>query len=64
MSSWDPDNLCDISGVCCAPYGEEAGVTNCVHCGKELVKVNGQWFTWDYEYHPHPLPQSQEGKPL
>ncbi len=57
------DNECDISGVCTAPYGART-VTNCIYCSKELVEVNGEWFTWDFDQSPNPRPQEQEGRPL
>lgn len=43
----EPD--CDVSGICCAPYPPRRGMaaTICIHCGKELVERDGQWFTWD-----------------
>ena len=62
MQSPTDENLCDISGICCAPYGAR-GVTLCIHCGKELVEIDGQWFTWDYEFKKNPQPQAQEGAP-
>lgn len=33
-------------GTCAAP-ADARGITNCVHCGKELRERDGAWFTWD-----------------
>lgn len=48
--------LCDDAGICEAPE-HDRGLTNCVHCGKELVEVNGVWLTWDYKDYEYPMPQ-------
>ena len=46
MSFDDDDILCNNSGKCEAPL-DARGVTNCIHCGKELHEKDGKWFTWD-----------------
>ena len=33
-------------GTCDAPPMAR-GITNCVHCGKELHERDGAWYTWD-----------------
>lgn len=33
-------------GHCEAPPTAR-GITNCIHCGKELHERDGAWFTWD-----------------
>jgi hypothetical protein len=47
---------CNNSGRCEAADGEH-GITNCIHCGKELRERDGQWWTWDATDHPDPQPQ-------
>jgi dCMP deaminase len=39
---------CDISGIC-IPVSTSGNSSECVHCGKELVKINGEWKTWDFD---------------
>lgn len=47
---------CDYSGTCeAAP--DAAGITNCIHCGKELHQRDGEWWTWDAENYENPRPQ-------
>jgi hypothetical protein len=38
--------FCDGVGSCSAAPGT-TGITNCIHCGKELHQRGDQWFTWD-----------------
>ena len=52
----DREPLCNISGRCQAPSGAR-GITNCIHCGKELRERDGQWWTWDADTTPNPQPQ-------
>ncbi len=47
---------CDISGIC-RPSSLDEDVTNCVYCGKELIKKDGKWYTWDADFHPQQKPQ-------
>ena len=47
---------CDVSGECEAPEGAR-GITNCIHCGKELHEKDGWWWTWDADLLPHKEPQ-------
>lgn len=49
---WIP---CDV-GICEAPRGS-SGITNCIHCGKELHEIQGEWFTWDSYRYKNPQPQ-------
>lgn len=46
----EDEPLCDISGRYEAPRGARDS-TNCIHCGKELVERDGQWWTWDADMH-------------
>lgn len=53
---------CDDTGICVAP-ARATGVTNCIHCGKELIQCNGQWYTWDTDLKGRRvLPQKQESE--
>ena len=52
----DEEIACDISGICEAPR-EARGITNCIHCGKELIEKDGKWWTWDADLHPRQEPQ-------
>jgi len=54
--SYDDEPLCDLSGECEAKVGAR-GITNCIHCGKELRESNGWWYTWDADEYPYPRPQ-------
>jgi hypothetical protein len=47
---------CDIAGQCEAPQNSR-GITNCIHCGKELVEKDGEWWTWDADLFPTQKPQ-------
>jgi hypothetical protein len=38
--------FCVGVGSCSAREGAK-GITNCIHCGKELHQRGNQWFTWD-----------------
>lgn len=38
----ESDPACNISGKC-KPYHGDTGISNCVHCGSELVEVSGGW---------------------
>jgi hypothetical protein len=55
----DEDPACDNAGKCVAPKGAK-GITNCVHCGKELIEREGRWYTWDVDMHEMQTPQDQE----
>ena len=44
----------------CVPFSpddEDGSISFCVHCGKELVKKDGKWYTWDADLHPRQKPQ-------
>lgn len=47
---------CDYSGRCEAAADAE-GITNCIHCGKELHERDGQWWTHDADQYSDPKPQ-------
>lgn len=47
---------CDISGRCQAASGDR-GISNCIHCGKELCESDGFWWTWDANFYSDPKPQ-------
>ncbi len=52
--------ICDETGICVAPVRAN-GITNCIHCGKELVERNGAWYTWDMDFERgRAIPQQQE----
>lgn len=43
----DDEPACHFTGIC-RPHDEALGnIANCVHCGKELELVDGQWRPWD-----------------
>jgi len=48
---------CDISGFCTADSEAKGDVSSCIYCGKELIKRNGMWYTWDCDLHPKQRPQ-------
>lgn len=50
------DPSCDDVGWCEAADGERR-VTNCIHCGKELLEREGWWWTWDAIEFDSPRPQ-------
>ena len=50
MFRYDEEPHCDNSGLCKAPRGAR-DITNCIYCGKELVEINGGWYTWDWDLH-------------
>lgn len=52
------DPRCENFGQCEAPAGAK-GITNCVDCGKELLEINGKWYTWDAYLYPNPKPQGR-----
>ena len=54
----NPEPCCNISGTCEAPSFAE-GTTNCIHCGKELIRIDGRWFTWEAALASDPRPQRQ-----
>lgn len=56
MCDEENDVHCDNSGQCEAPRGAR-GITNCIHCGKELHEKNGEWFTWDADMQESPKSQ-------
>lgn len=43
---------------CVAHPDAKGDVTSCIYCGKELIKINGQWYTWDCDFHPKQKPQN------
>lgn len=51
----EEEPICN-NGHCEAPK-DARGITNCVHCGKELRESDGYWWTYDAEKSPHPVPQ-------
>lgn len=53
----EDEPICDITDTCEAPQGTQYGITNCRHCGKELVKKDGKWWTWDADFFESRLPQ-------
>lgn len=52
----DDEPACMILGQCEAAPGER-GITNCIHCGKELHERDHQWWTHDADDYEHPMPQ-------
>lgn len=42
----DLETCCDVSGRCEAPDSAD-GISNCIHCGKELWENGGVWYTHD-----------------
>ena len=56
MDDENEEPLCDISGRCTAADGSR-GITNCIHCGKELREKDGYWWTWDAYLYSNPEPQ-------
>lgn len=45
------ENACDSTGIC-KPHPDHRLVSNCIHCGKELVeRPIGLWVTWDADLH-------------
>jgi len=54
--SEDEEPTCDITGLCEAEL-DAKGISNCIHCGKELIQRDGQWWTWDADMFPDRLPQ-------
>lgn len=52
----DEDPCCDNSGQCEAPP-DARGITNCIHCGKELHEKDGAWWTHDAGDYADPKPQ-------
>lgn len=47
------DPCCGFSGQC-EPDPEAKGITNCIHCGKELHEIAGEWWAHDAPDHPQP----------
>ncbi len=43
------DLPCDISGECTPMDNDEQSYSNCIYCGKELIKVGFYWKTWDWD---------------
>lgn len=58
----DGEYSCDWSGRCVADVADDSTITSCVYCGKELVKIDGYWFTWDWEFVTNPQPQHEESR--
>ena len=52
---------CDISGRCVASASAES-ITNCIYCGKELVKRKGRWHTWDADLFLQKIEQAKESE--
>lgn len=47
MTYPNDDPECNISGEC-QPYEGSKKISNCIHCGKELIRdENGEWKTWE-----------------
>jgi hypothetical protein len=44
----DADPICDHTGIC-RPLNTDKGTSNCIFCGKELVEVDGEWKSWDWD---------------
>lgn len=56
----DREPACNIGGTCVAPKGA-GDVTNCIHCGKELHREFGLYYTWDADMcRTGARPQAQE----
>jgi len=49
--------LCDVSGIC-TPLPTDGTISLCIYCGKELIKKDGRWYTWDADFHPQQKPQN------
>ena len=41
----DEDDIECHYGTCEAPRNA-TGITSCIHCGGELIKVDGLWYHW------------------
>lgn len=54
----DGEPICGIVGQCQAGKGDR-GITNCIHCGKELHEKDGQWYTHDADQYQNPVPQDR-----
>lgn len=52
----DEDPVCGVVGRCEAPK-DARGITNCIHCGKELHEKAGEWWTYDADNYPDPQSQ-------
>ena len=48
LSALEDGPICDFTGVC-MPISDTDTRSNCEYCGKELVKVDGEWKPWDYD---------------
>jgi hypothetical protein len=48
---------CDDGGTCVADPGAKGEISSCIYCGKELIKIDGMWYTWDCDFHPKQKPQ-------
>ena len=47
---------CDVGGLC-TPFLSDRVVSQCIYCGKELIKKEGEWYTWDADLHSQQKPQ-------
>ena len=56
MPKSNEDPICDSTGSCSADPSDR-GISNCIHCGKELIEKDGKWFTWDADLYKNPRPQ-------
>jgi hypothetical protein len=58
----DADPPCDWTGVCKPPDSDDdREVSSCIFCGKELVKVDGHWKTYDWELFVTKAPDRHDG---
>lgn len=55
MDDENGEPICN-NGLCEAPEGAR-GITNCIHCGKQLHEKDGAWYTWDADMYKYPKPQ-------
>jgi hypothetical protein len=41
----------------CVPLSPDEDISQCIYCGKELIKKEGYWYTWDADLHSRQKPQ-------
>lgn len=58
MKLFEDELPCDDTGICVAHPDVKGDVTSCIYCGKELIKIDGMWYTWDCDFHPKQKPQN------